>query len=242
MYGDGLRLKYPRLYRFWAKIKNLCTNKNHKMYCNYGGIGIELYEEWYKYENFMNWAVQNGWDETKHIYRYTIYDNFSPQRCYITNDKLYIKPIKCLKHRVQKPKKEVNKEKLHLYHVWHSMKTRCYNKNHKAYYRYGGRGIIVCDEWKNSFKAFQKWAQQSGYKIELSIDRINNDGNYEPSNCRWATQEEQMNNMSRNKLFEYKGQIYTLMQLSKEFNKPYSLLHGRLCIYPYWSVEDALNK
>ena len=86
-----------------------------------------------------------------------------------------------------------------LYRIYWGMRTRCYNSKDKAYKRYGARGITICAEWLSSFEIFQDWALKNGYKNSLSIDRINNDGNYEPSNCRWATAKEQANNRSTNK-------------------------------------------
>lgn len=74
-----------------------------------------------------------------------------------------------------------------LYSVWKDMKRRCHNPRRRKYPVYGGRGIIVCDEWKDNFKTFYDWAMNNGYKKGLSIDRIDNDGNYEPSNCQWIT-------------------------------------------------------
>lgn len=86
-----------------------------------------------------------------------------------------------------------------LYKVWQGMKTRCYNKKFMYYKNYGGRGIKMCNEWLNNFETFYIWAIKNGYKEGLTIDRINNDGNYEPINCRWTTRAEQNRNTRRNK-------------------------------------------
>ena len=81
-----------------------------------------------------------------------------------------------------------------IYRIWRAMRFRCTNPNHGSYHRYGGRGVSVCSEWAQSYVVFKAWALSSGYRQDLSIDRINNDGNYEPSNCRWATVTEQAGN------------------------------------------------
>lgn len=86
-----------------------------------------------------------------------------------------------------------------LYRIHNNMIQRCHNENNKDYNRYGARNISVCDEWKNNFQAFYDWAINNGYRDDLTLDRINNNGNYEPLNCRWATMKEQAMNRSTTK-------------------------------------------
>ena len=81
-----------------------------------------------------------------------------------------------------------------LYKKWRNMKYRCYNTNDTRFHVYGGKGIIVCDEWKNDFMAFYSWAISHGWQKELWIDRIDTNGNYEPSNCRFVTESESSEN------------------------------------------------
>lgn len=81
-----------------------------------------------------------------------------------------------------------------LYRIWHDMKNRCEYSKDKKYSYYGGRGIKVCNEWSSNFESFMTWALSNGYNDLLTIDRINNDGNYEPNNCRWITMKEQCSN------------------------------------------------
>lgn len=87
-----------------------------------------------------------------------------------------------------------------LYRVWNSMKQRCYNSNDKFYFCYGERGIKVCDEWRKDFKSFYDWAMRNWYQENLTIDRIDVNGNYNPSNCRWVSMKEQNKN-KRNSVY-----------------------------------------
>lgn len=81
-----------------------------------------------------------------------------------------------------------------LYRIYHDMINRCKNPNTENYHRYGGRGISVCDEWLNSYEKFRNWALLNGYTDNLTLDHINNDGNYAPDNCRWVTHKENCQN------------------------------------------------
>ena len=90
-----------------------------------------------------------------------------------------------------------------LYHIWRTMKARCTDPNSQKFSSYGARGIKVCSEWLNSFETFYEWAMANGYSEELSLDRKDNDGNYCPENCRWATRKEQANNTRTNRYLEY---------------------------------------
>lgn len=107
--------------------------------------------------------------------------------------------------------------KTRLYSIYNSMKQRCNNKNNHAYKNYGGRGIKVCDEWNkpDGLKNFAEWALNNGYSDDLTIDRINVNGDYEPSNCRWVSISEQSKNTRRNVLICYEGKTMILSDFSR---------------------------
>lgn len=115
------------------------------------------------------------------------------------------------------------KSRSRIYSIWIAMKLRCFSENDANYYKYGGRGISVCQKWigEHGFENFYKWAIENGYDDELTIDRINVDGNYEPSNCRWTTPKEQMQNTRRSRYVNYEGKIYTISELSEKLNLTY---------------------
>ena len=119
------------------------------------------------------------------------------------------------------------------------MKARCYNANNPYYYNYGGRGISICDEWLNDFSSFYNWAVNNGYKDTLFIDRINNNGNYEPSNCRWVTPKENSNNKRNNIYIAYKGETHTMSQWAEILQMSESTLRNRM--YRNLTFEEAIN-
>lgn len=127
-----------------------------------------------------------------------------------------------------------------LYSIWCGMKSRTSEKadarHKKDYY---DRGIRICDEWEHSYEAFMDWALANGYSEGLTIDRIDNNGNYCPENCRWVTLAEQANNKRNNRNYTFNGKTQNIQQWARELNVSEDMLRGRLVILG-WSVEDAL--
>ena len=126
-----------------------------------------------------------------------------------------------------------------LYGRWNAMKQRCFNETNQKFPRYGGRGITIADEWLD-FHEFENWAKENGYQKELTLDRVDTDGNYEPSNCRWVNQSIQQNNRNNNRIIEYEGKEYTLAELSDLYDMNSATLAQRLD--KGMPVKKALNK
>lgn len=126
-----------------------------------------------------------------------------------------------------------------LFHTWVDMRQRCSNPHNHAYKNYGGRGIKVCSEWE-SFRAFQSWALSNGYKEELTIDRIDVNGNYCPENCRWVNAIVQGLNRRNNRHITYKGQTKTLKEWAEIYNMHYDKLRWRLNNWS--SLTDVFEK
>jgi len=127
-----------------------------------------------------------------------------------------------------------------LFKKWSGMKTRCYNKKDKFYNIYGGRGINVCDEWIDNFKSFYDWSMENGYVDGLSIDRIDNNGDYTPSNCRWTTMKTQSRNRRNSLKVLYKGEEKPLMEACVSAGLDYRVVYSRIYIYN-WCVDRALS-
>lgn len=125
-----------------------------------------------------------------------------------------------------------------IYSIHSNMLQRCENPKNKSYKNYGGRGIRVCDEWHDVF-AFYKWATESGYQPNLTIERIDNDGNYEPNNCRWATIKEQSNNRRNNHFLDFNGETHTISEWSEITDIPREVIDAR--IGRGWGAEKALT-
>lgn len=121
--------------------------------------------------------------------------------------------------------------------VWRTMKQRCLNPNNPKYKSYGGRGIKVCNEW-STFKRFEIWAKENGYREGLSIDRIDNNKGYTPENCRWVNRITQQNNMRSNHFLEYSNERHTISEWSRLLKIDRATLNNR--IKKGWDIEQAL--
>lgn len=127
-----------------------------------------------------------------------------------------------------------------LYKIWRGMRDRCENENDTAYHRYGGRGINVFDNWKD-FEDFRDWAIDNGYERGLTIDRIDNDADYSPNNCRWVNMQTQCNNRSTNHIIEYNGISHTIMEWTRLFGVKYNTLRQRILRGDMHDFEEYFN-
>lgn len=160
----------------------------------------------------------------------------------------HTKSCGCLKKEIisNKVKRQTKHNLRHtrIYETWVNMKTRCCNENNKNYKNYGGRGIKVCEEWldkDNGFINFYNWAMDNGYNDTLTIDRIDVNGNYEPSNCRWVNMQKQNNNRRNNHIIIYNGERKTLEEWSRILPINISSAELRYRIMNNWSIEKAFK-
>lgn len=132
-----------------------------------------------------------------------------------------------------------------LYSIWCGIKKRCFNPKEPCYPHYGARGITVCDEWLHDFNAFEQWSLANGYSDTLTIDRIDNNGNYSPDNCRWITHDEQQRNRSNNIRVEHNGESKTISELSRELGLSdktlYKRYHSAILHKGFCEFDDLIN-
>ncbi len=201
-------------YRTW-----LCTNPTHPDYRKYGGIDVTMCEEWHrKFETFLA-AVGK-----------------QPSRGYvlkmIDKEKGY-HPGNVFWKLVSKNGK--NQE----YDIWSAMIQRCHNPNSTGYLRYGGRGIFVCQRWRDSFNDFLADVGPRPGK-GYSLDRIDNSKGYEPGNVRWATQKEQGRNTRTNRLLAFRGEVKSAAEWAEITGLTYSAIQRRLDVL-HWTIEKTLS-
>lgn len=157
-----------------------------------------------------------------------------------------IKSCGCLKKEQDKTNLTANHSHkmsgTRLYEIWQGIKGRCYNPHDTRYHRYGGRGISVCDEWRESFETFCQWALKNGYSDELTIDRTDNDGNYCPENCCWRNSKEQSNNRSTNINITIGNSTRTLTQWCEIFELDSKVVFARYNRNGFVSIDDLFNK
>lgn len=127
-----------------------------------------------------------------------------------------------------------------LYTTWSGMKQRCYDTKCESYKNYGQRGIRICDEWRYDFLAFEKWSLENGASKNLTIDRIDNNGDYCPNNCRWVDMETQANNTRQNRRIAYNGEVHTLAQWSRIVGISADVIRNRIDKHRY-SIAEALG-
>lgn len=127
-----------------------------------------------------------------------------------------------------------------LYGVWCAMKSRCINVNDAHYEDYGGRGIYVCDEWIDNYDSFREWSVYNGYGKNLTIDRIDNNAEYSPSNCRWVNRKQQANNRRNNHKITFNGETHNITEWASVIGINPKTLFNR--IYSGWDLTSAFSK
>lgn len=143
-----------------------------------------------------------------------------------------------MKARLRELRTEHGMSRTPTWNCWEAMLTRCSDPKHRQFHRYGGRGIEVCDRWKSFPNFFADMGERPSKKH--SIDRDDNDGNYEPGNCRWATMLEQQNNRSTNLVLEFSGRTQTLTEWARELGMAENTLRGRIRLG--WTVAEAFSR
>jgi DNA-binding XRE family transcriptional regulator len=186
------------LYKLWKSTRQKCQNPSNKSYKSFGGKGIFFYDDWNDFDVFSDWALDNDYAKGKTIELIDKNASFSPENCFFSS--------RFQHHGMSQSR---------LYKEWRGMLLRCTTPSHKSYKDYGGRGISVCTQW-HEFPNFQEWALANGYNDNLTIDRIDVNGNYEPSNCRFTDIITQCNNRRSSKFITYQGKTMSQAQWARE--------------------------
>ena len=169
-----------------------------------------------------------GWDKHKHplwLCRCDCGNTVTVKGCHLKCN--HTKSCGCLRNELVGERYRTHGERhTRIYRIWLNMKSRCYIPKSSAFKHYGGRGIRVCDDWQK-YEAFRDWAMANGYRDDLTLDRIDVNGNYSPDNCRWATFTEQANNTRKTILIEYGGVVRSLHDWSRLTGVNYYTMYSR---------------
>ena len=179
---------------------------------------------------------------TKNGYEYWVCKcDCGKQKIVLANNLVYEKTKSCgclQKRRVSQTNRTHGQSQTRLYGIWKGMRNRCYNPNARSYEDYGARGIQICSEW-HDFDVFQDWALSNGYAEDLTIERKDCDGMYEPSNCEWISSSAQKKNTRRIHYIEHDGKVMSLADWSKHLGGGPNLVTNRL--QRGWSEKDAVT-
>lgn len=215
-------LSKTKIYKVWKTMRLKCYGSNIDN--RYKGKNLWICEEWKDDPvAFVSWAKQNGYKEGLELVRKNKDDGYYPENC------VFLEKNKTTKTHGMRYSR--------LYNIWTQMIQRCINKNLDHYDRYGGRGIKVCPEWMD-FEVFAEWAMENKYQKNLSIDRIDVNGNYEPSNCKWSTVVEQQRNKRNNHYLTINKVTKTVAEWAELSGLPYKTLQRR--IYTNCEEENLL--
>lgn len=198
------------LYLLWKSVRQKCQNPSNKSYKSFGGRGILFHEDWNNFDVFSDWAIANDYAKGKTLELIDKDASFSPDNCFFS--------VKFQHHGMSQTR---------LYTEWRTMLNRCKHPSHKSYADYGGRGIKVCAEWQD-FITFKDWSLSHGYSDELTLDRIDVNGDYEPSNCRFVDMVTQCNNRRSSKFLTYQGKTLSLAQWARELGVSRAIVSQRL--------------
>lgn len=224
-------LSKTHLYSIWNQLKNRCVRKNHPLYLKFGMQGIKMHTDWEEdFSVFYEWANQNGYKENLFLVRNGEKGDYSPENCFFSETAE--KPVR--KKRGMSPseryhaKKASNPQETRLKNIWKSVKERCLKPYSKDYRFYGAKGIVICEEWAESFEAFKGWSLANGYKSQYILGRLNTEDGYSPENCQWTTIQKQNRERNSNIRIEVDGSEKTLYDLSDEFGINPATIRGRL--------------